>query len=50
MLKCVEHVYEMKEMAKNDEKIVRLGRFLLTKTFFSILQSQSGQNELILNI
>ena len=45
-----EFAYEIKEMAKNDENFDRLGQFLLTKTFFSILQSQSGQNELILKI
>ena len=45
-----ENAHEIKEMAKNDEKIDRLGHFLLTETFFSILQNQSGQNELILRI
>ncbi len=29
-----ENVYEMKEMAKNEEKIVRFGHFLLTKIIF----------------
>ena len=42
-----ENANEMKEIVKNDENLDRLGHFLLTKTFFSILQSQNGQNELI---
>ena len=42
-----ENAHEMKEMMKNDENLNRLGHFLLTK---SILQSQGGQNELILKI
>ena len=43
-----ENAHEIKEMAKNDENLDRLGHFLLTKTIFFDLQSQSGQNELIL--
>ena len=36
-----ENAHEIKEIAKNDEKIDRLGHFLLTKTsFFDFTKSK----------
>ena len=36
-----ENAHEMKEMAKNDEQIARLGHFLQTKTsFFDFTESK----------
>ena len=46
-----ENAHEIQEMVKNNENLDRLEHSLLTKiSFFPILQSQSGQNELILKI
>ena len=45
-----ENAHEIKEMAKIMKQIIGLDIFCLQKWLFSILQNQSGQNELISKI
>ncbi len=47
MLKCMENAHEIKEIAKNDENLIRHKHSVLTKIIFSVLQNQNDQNELI---